>query len=241
MEDNKRDLKIMGSGDSSGGVYNNIFIGGSGDINGDVECNSFKIMGSGDLHGNLKASFVKISGSGDIHGNVTADDIIFSGSSDINGDIKCKTIKITGSSDMEGNIYAEEMNIMGSSDIDGNCEAEIFSARGAFQIDGLLNAGEINIELKGSCEVKEIGGEKIEVRRSNNYGLNSLFKGLFSSNLELTCEVIEGDDIYLEYTTADIVRGTNIVIGCGCEIGKVEYRNEVEINENKDNINLIKL
>ena len=35
--------------------------------------------------------------------------------------------------------------------------------------------------------------------------------------------VIEGDIIYLENTTADIVRGQTIVLGRGCQIGSIEY------------------
>ena len=38
-------------------------------------------------------------------------------------------------------------------------------------------------------------------------------------------DVIEGDNIYIEYTQAKIVRGNTIVIGPGCNIELVEYKN----------------
>lgn len=38
--------------------------------------------------------------------------------------------------------------------------------------------------------------------------------------------MIEGDDIYLENTKADIVRGNKVKIGPGCQIGVVEYRDD---------------
>jgi hypothetical protein len=38
--------------------------------------------------------------------------------------------------------------------------------------------------------------------------------------------VIEGDDIYLENTVAEIVRGNSVEIGPGCTIGLVEYANK---------------
>ncbi|TKH51903.1 cytoplasmic protein, partial [Bacillus cereus] len=34
---------------------------------------------------------------------------------------------------------------------------------------------------------------------------------------------VEGDDIYLEHTIAEVVRGNNVTIGPGCEISVVEY------------------
>lgn len=241
MKNAKGNLKIYGSGGSSGGVFNDIVISGSGDVNGDVECATLRISGSGDINGNVKAGLIKVSGSGDIEGNVDAEDIILNGSGDIQGEVKCKTLKIRGSSDIGSDVSAEEISIFGSGDIAGNCEAEIFNAKGGFDIDGLLNAGEINIEIGGKCRVKEIGGDRIEVRKSNSTELEGLLKSLFMKKGELISEVIEGDDIYLEYTKADVIRGKNIYIGPGCEIDRVEYMNELEISKEcnvKDTVKL---
>ncbi|MNG32826.1 hypothetical protein D3C84_1189280 [compost metagenome] len=44
----------------------------------------------------------------------------------------------------------------------------------------------------------------------------------------LTSQTIEGDHIYLEYTTAEVVRGAHIKIGPGCEIGRIEYTEKLE-------------
>jgi cytoskeletal protein CcmA (bactofilin family) len=40
----------------------------------------------------------------------------------------------------------------------------------------------------------------------------------------LEAEIIEGDEIMLENTTAKIVRGNNVMLGAGCDIGTVEYK-----------------
>ncbi|MGP3783292.1 hypothetical protein [Paenibacillus sp. 1A_MP2] len=42
--------------------------------------------------------------------------------------------------------------------------------------------------------------------------------------------MIEGDDIELEYTEAEVVRGDKIKIGPGCRIGTVEYRSSLQIH-----------
>ena len=48
------------------------------------------------------------------------------------------------------------------------------------------------------------------------------------------CNLIEGDNIHLENTICDIVRGDNITIGKGCTIGTIEYSNKLIID--KENI-----
>ena len=53
---------------------------------------------------------------------------------------------------------------------------------------------------------------------------------MFNSKGELTTELIEGDEIYLENTNAKIVRGNNITIGEGCNIGLIEYSGEINIS-----------
>ncbi len=50
----------------------------------------------------------------------------------------------------------------------------------------------------------------------------------------LTTDVIEGDEIYLEYTTAKAVRGKNVTIGQGCNIELVEYVDN--FNQHNDSV-----
>jgi cytoskeletal protein CcmA (bactofilin family) len=106
-------------------------------------------------------------------------------------------------------------------------EAEVFLAKGSFTIGGLLNAGQIDIILYGGCRAKEIGGEKITVKKPGiAHKLKRLiFSYIFRVNVDLQADVIEGDEIYLEHTYAKIVRGNNVTIGPGCDIEVVEYKN----------------
>ena len=230
---NNNDIKITGSGSSSGGKYNSVIISGSGKINGDLECVDFKTAGSSKVSGNLKADSIKISGSAKIEGDVEVEDIKISGSSHVVGNVKSQSIKINGSTHIEGNLYGEEVNIAGSVHIGKNCEAEYFKTSGSFRIQGLLNAGQVIIKLGGRCIVKEIGGEHIEVR-VNPFD-NSLFRKvidkMFNSRGDLTTELIEGDDIYIQNTNAKIVRGNNITIGEGCNIGLLEYKGDINISD----------
>lgn len=223
-------LKISGVGSSKGGKFNEVRISGAGDVGGDVECNLFKSSGASDIKGNLKSKIVEISGATDIKGNVSAEQIYVSGASHFNGEVETKKIKISGASDIKGNLHAEVVEISGMMEIKGDCEAENFKATGGFKIGGLLNADNIEISIGGKCNVKEIGGEKINVRLSTHvgFGIIRAIKEAFNVHEYLITELIEGDEIYVESTVAKVIRGNNITIGPDCDIDLVEYKGEIK-------------
>ncbi len=172
----------------------------SGGTYGDV-----KIEGVGRVHGDIECRICHVEGVGVIHGNV-----------------KARKMNLSGKSTVKGNISADNIILEGYATIHGNCDAETFSANGAFTLNGLLNAGDIDIRLHGSATVQEIGGESIHVSLANKFGLFNRFK-------KLSAQVIEGDEVYLEFTKADVVRGNKVSIGRGCQIGLVEYRTDLEV------------
>ncbi len=132
---------------------------------------------------------------------------------------------------MGGKLAAEHLDVKGGFKVKGDSTAETFSSKGAFSVAGLLNAGNVEIVLYGPCRAKEIGGETINVRKGTAFRLGRLINSiLFSLDLNggLSTDTIEGDDIYLEDTKAKAVRGNNVTIGQGCDIGLVEYRGKFE-------------
>lgn len=210
------DLKIYGSGTVTSGKYKTISIMGDGTVNGDVECVALNVNGQCDVSGNLKSETVKINGS-----------------SSVNGPLETKNIRVNGEIGVSGDLSAEKIRVNGDMDVEGDCDAETCTLRGEFTVAGLLNAGNLKIDLYGPCEVKEIGGEKITVKKE--MGFHFLIKNIFASGVsgsKLTTDVIEGDEIRLEHTEANVVRGNDVIIGEGCEIGLVEYRNSFKRNEN---------
>lgn len=236
MEGKLNNLRISGAGESSGGKFDKVTVSGSGDIKGDVECNEFHASGASDLSGNLRAKYVESSGASDIRGNVWAEEIRTSGACDIRGDVNTETICIDGASDIKGSLYAKKVEIHGASDVKGDCEADEFIAEGAFDIGGLLNADNIRVALRGKCRVREMGGETIEVKRHDTAGgiVSRLLGGTFKTRQELIVTIIEGDTIYLENTTARIVRGKDVTIGYGCNIDLIEYSGSINVAENSN-------
>lgn len=221
------DIKINGSGSAGGGAYNSVIIKGAGKIIGDLTCNVFQISGTGSVEGNLEAQDGKISGSGVIEGDLKAEQFKINGSGKVTGSVTGRDFAVSGSGTVGKNVEVQNIKIEGSTKIALDCNAEVFTSDGSFDIGGLLNADEVNINLLGlKSKAKEIGGGKISVTAGPAHGLG-VIKTIISMgilNPLLEAEIIEGDEIMLENTTAKIVRGNNVIIGQGCDIGTVEYK-----------------
>lgn len=102
-------------------------------------------------------------------------------------------------------------------------------------------AEEVNIEVVRNCEIGSIGAGRVIVRGIGTEGFKSLslFRGKGTRRFE--CDVIEGDEIYLEKTEASTIRGKNIVIGPGCKIESIEYSDELQIHDESKVEQIIKL
>lgn len=226
--DIRHNLRVTGTTNATGGVYEQVKITGEATIDGNIDCIGLRCVGTSEINGNLKAQSVRLVGTARITGNLESDKIWMQGQADIDGQAAVKNANIHGMFSTKGNLTGEKLRVGGYLKVDGDCEAEIFRVRGAFTIGGLLNAGDMEIRLWGGCEAKEVGGEKIVVKKSNSIQL--IFKQIFFSGIasRLCAHVIEGDEIYLEHTEAKIVRGNNVVLGPGCEIEQVEYQNEFQ-------------
>lgn len=234
MENESRgDLRISGAGSTGGGIFNDVRISGAGKVNGSIECNFMDTSGASEIKGDIKAKILKINGASQIDGNLTSEDIVINGGCTINGSVETRKIRIHGGSEIGGSLHTGSVEIKGSVRIKGDCEAETFKNIGGFNIQGLLNADSIYVNIGGKCTVKEIGGGKIEVRRSGNavLVLQKMLKDILNIKENLISDVIEGDDIYLESTIAKVVRGNNISIGPDCTIGLIEYKDTLNISQ----------
>lgn len=136
------------------------------------------------------------------------------GEGTVEGSLSCHTTRVMGKVAVKGDMVSDIVKITGELEVKGNCSAEAFRVRGAFQIGGLLNSGQITVNLLGPSKVRELGGGKIRIKcpRIGNF-----------TPKHFTADVIEGDDVRLEYTNAQVVRGGYVAIGRGCTIDLVEY------------------
>ncbi len=225
----RNDLIVSGNLTLPGGVFNDIIVNGALKLSSAVECRAIKINGLCSIEGAVKAENGKINGRASFTGDLESREFKIMGKLELDGNARVKFVKIHGMADIQGNVLSEKIAILGALKTKGDCNAEEFVSQGAFSIDGLLNAANIDINYWGKCKVKEIGGEKISIQRGKKYKfirLRKVFEAVLNVQYEeFSAESIEGDDIYLEYTKAKVVRGNNIEIGPGCEIDLVEYKN----------------
>ena len=85
----------------------------------------------------------------------------------------------------------------------------------------MINAEQVEIQLRAESQVGSIGGSKVQVTQSPTTGFLS---GILKNNVgSLTCDSIEGDEVDLTAVKASVVRGANVVIRNGCDIDQVEY------------------
>ncbi|ATH94824.1 hypothetical protein [Bacillus glycinifermentans] len=222
MEGNN--LKINGSGSAAGGTYHNVVIKGEGTIGAGLDCAKFRCYGTSVLSGDAKVQSLHIYGEAEVAGRLKADKAKIYGTAEISGNADISETAVKGILTVGGNLTGDECDIKGTVAVKGDCEAERFTLNGNLEIDGLLNAGEVDVALRfGESSVGEIGGTAIKVRNK---------RGLFKKNSGfLSAKVIEGDDIYLENTSAGIVRGNRVRIGPGCRIETVEYNSDYHVSD----------
>lgn len=229
----KGDLTINGYGASNGGEFNRVLLNGKGTVNTDLNCVDFECNGNGFVKGNLHAKTARISGNGKVAGNVESEALSIEGRGKIEKNADVKKVKISGSATVSGSLKSDEVKVRGRLTVGEDCESEVFKAECHFSIGGLLNADEIDVRIYGECRAKEIGGQTITIKQKSSF-MGNLFKPFFQNTLDV--QLIEGDHIEIENTTAKIVRGNHITIGPNCTIGLVEYTGSLTKNK-KANVN----
>ncbi|GKU77924.1 polymer-forming cytoskeletal protein [Paenibacillus sp. L3-i20] len=220
MNDHSRrersELKINGVSNIGGGEYNNVTVDGVGRFSGDVS-----VAGDSRVNGVLH-----------IDGALNAQQLSCDGKLKIAGYLKARDVRIDGMANIGGAVAVELFKMNGMLTTNGDFEAEQLIVQGAMTIGGLLNADEIELGLMHlASRVKEVGGEKITVRRLSESKFHWLWRwAIPKGEVRFDVNLIEGNAVQLEYTHAEVVRGNRVVIGKGCKIGLVEYSDELIVH-----------
>lgn len=236
----KMNLNASGATHLQGGEYGDARVSGALKVSGDISCDSLRCSGSTKIDGALvcvgavecsgsvkvagdaSIGYLRHSGSFACEGNVVCtNEIESSGSTKIDGDLTMGNGGFSGSCIVGGALHAGVLRCSGKVQVSKGLEAEAFTASGVTEIGGLLNAEKIEISLGGKCEVADIGCSTLLVKKNHSFSF---------SKFTLRANSIEGDDVELLATKAEVVRGKNVRIGKGCEIGRVEYSENLEID-----------
>ncbi len=224
MADQMRtDIKTAGGGTFTGGTYGDVTFNGSGTINGDVDAITFRVNGAGTSNGRVKSQSITVNGTAGFNGEVQSNEFIVNGDANVRDGAGIGRLVVKGNLSVGGGVAAHEIELKGFLRIGGDCDVESFTGDGGFTVSGLLNAGNIDVAVHGPSSAREIGGERIVVRQpSSSFGTLTGLLTIWAEK-RLTAETIEGDVVWLENTTAKVVRGKNVTIGAGCVVDLVEY------------------
>lgn len=230
MENKARSARISGSGTIAEGVYDSVKIAGSGRADGAIKANSVHVSGSGSFQ-DVEAGDFHVSGSGKVDGNLVCTEAHVSGSCTVSGDADVQSLHTSGSLSVSGDVRGTEGKVSGSITVKRGVEFEQLGIYGSAHIGGLVNAEKLTIAIGGNSEIGAIGGSDIEIKRGETHF--NLLGLLFGQRrfMSVKCALIEGTNVSLENTICETIRGKNIIIGSGCEIGKVEYTDTLEISD----------
>lgn len=223
-------ISIAGSGTVAGGMdYGKISIAGSGTVASAVRCEEFSCSGSGHARGDVDCTgIIRTAGSFRCDGTVCAAELKSAGTLRAAGDLQVKKISSAGSVYVDGSVHGEEVRTVGALHVGGDLEAESAILRGAVNIGGLLNAEHIELHPEHvDSFIGTIGGSTIRViRHTVEEKLPSwrkLFRRASGASGIVHTDVIEGDEVELENTEANTVRGRVVRLGTGTKIGRVEF------------------
>jgi cytoskeletal protein CcmA (bactofilin family) len=219
----RTDIKTAGGGVFTGGTYGDVTFNGSGTINGDVDAITYRVNGAGTSNGRVKAQSITVNGAAGFNGEVQANEMTVAGDANIRDGAGIGKLVVKGNLSVGGGVSAHEIELKGFLRMGGDCQAEQFTGEGGFNVAGLLNAGNIDFMVHAPSSAREIGGERVVIRQPS--GNIASFTGLLTiwAEKRLTAGTIEADIVWLENTTAKVVRGKNVTVGSGCVVDLVEY------------------
>lgn len=215
----------------AGGEYHTVKISGSGKVEGDLSAEELRIAGVGKVEGAAKVREIVVSGTGRFEGPVEAEAFHCSGACKVEAELAANEVRAAGTLKVEGNVKAHYFRGGGTIKVEGDLEADLASLAGMTNVTGLLAADRVELWLEGTSFVRELGGERIEVKRTRHRSLlEELGLSFFRRLGTLQATTIEGDEVYLEGTQAKLVRGKRVKLGPGCKIDRVEYQESLEVH-----------
>jgi len=225
-------ITTAGDMDVSEGVYGKISSAGDLRIVGKIKAE--KIKSAGDIIANeeVEVGNMTIFGDGLFKKLLKASEVSTFGDLESQNTIEAKELKVYGG--VRGKIFnTEKFIVNGDIEAADEINSDFLEINGTIKALGSMNIGSGNFNLMGDSKVNEIFCQDLRVNAGDS-SYTGILSGLISrnGNGKLVAELIEGDEIFLENTICDIVRGKNIQIGRGSKIRRVEYQDTLKIFEN---------
>ncbi|MBC7093467.1 hypothetical protein H5T53_05645 [Candidatus Bipolaricaulota bacterium] len=225
-------VRILGAGEISGGIRAvRLRVWGAGEVDGDVEAERIRVLGACEFRGEVASRDMRTCGACEVYGGVRARFLRATGAFEA-GRVEAEAVRAYGAAEVGGDLVAkDDVRLRGVLEVAGDVQATRFSARGSVAVQGLLSADAVLIRLHRPSHVGTIGGSRIAVRRMSWHrrAIAALLRRR-GEPMRLVAEAIEGDEVDLEATAANVVRGKKVRIGPGCRIARVEYQETLAVH-----------
>lgn len=185
---------------------------------------------------------LKINGSRICRGDMDASHVEVLGHLHVSGSLSTARLKLRGECSIGLSCHAQELSSFGSLrvtelrgvsitangylSVTGEAAAEEFKAEGCVRIDRLSCTSTIRIKLGSLCKIRHMTSEG-DIIVSPSFKLLPIPLSPFR---KLRCEIIEGADITLYRTQADLVCGQKVTLGPGCSIREIRYRETLTVH-----------
>ena len=222
----KMNLRVSGASTMPGGDYGKVSISGSGQVTGNLRADTISCSGAAKVLGNVVTESLDCSGACALSGEVQAKQVHASGSVKVKQNFSGEEMHLSGAVKVMRTLRCKILKITGGLSVGEDVEAEESYLSGAAKIEGLLNAETIELTSNATSHIREIGCSSLKVRKEKGGWLKRAFGGY-----ALEVNSIEADQADLEYTQAEVVRGRDVRIGCGCRVHRVEYTGTCQADE----------
>ena len=250
------EFSVPGAGKVEDGgltVHGPISCHGACKVEGPVQAQDLSVHGAFSVE-----SGCEIRGDASILGSLkTEGPCVVEGAAEVTGTLKTedafrgKRVRVSGVLKAEAGMRGEEFEVSGVLKSEGDVQAERFRASGPVTVEGELNAETVELQLEGESEIESIVGGSVSVRAAREdggaqrsgfrvhldlsipfFGARKLDYDGGSSRPHLAATLIEADEIDLEFTDCETVRGVNVRIGPECVIDRVEYSGSLVTDPN---------
>ena len=216
-----------------GGHYPSLMCFGNSTMLGSIRADWMTLRGN--LEGNyeLRVGTLRATGSMQVP-KLSGNNVLWYGNSKARCNIMeiARAISFSDNFIGEGYIVCPIIRMNGSVTHRGRITAKELTAKGSLSL-AIVESSDVRIEFSERSSCASITGNRILITRRSLDGLARFFMPLMDTQdlFFYVADNITGDSVSLENVVADRVIGNDVIIGPGCRINKVIYRDHIYIDE----------
>ncbi len=224
--------------------FNGIVIEDDQTVDQQVDVKNLQVYGNAVFREDVEADEIEIFGSARFRNFVSCDRLSVYGESVMLGGLLSETLRADGTLNISGKSRSEIAVVEGTLCIQEKLTSSrvIVRTRGRIEASRGIRSGHVTVSgtlISGGsvrCDEFEIVTcERSEIARIYASDAQVKYKprgdvpGIEAGQYLLSSYYIEAQTAELEYTAVDVLECDSAVIGPGCRVGELSYRDEVEI------------